>query len=185
MIFCVHDNENLKKFNEFYLREHRELLGFIKRKSNLYEDAWDILQISFFTIFEKQKKKRNPEYKREILYGTAKNIISKWHRKQNVEEKYHLEFRVAKSPVFRFQTCVLPTPEDILVEKQLQKVFAKALFSLNKNDQEFIGLRLNGVSNKEIAKRLNKKHTNIGVTVNRAISRLKDLFNKGTDGKNV
>jgi RNA polymerase sigma-70 factor, ECF subfamily len=69
-----------------------------------------------------------------------------------------------------------PTPEDLMLEKELQAFANQACALLSPKEQECLELRANGLSYREVALALNLNPNTIGAQMVRALRRFKKAY---------
>ncbi len=132
------------------------------------EIAEDLIQDLFMKAWDKRSDyDENKGSLRTWLYAILRNkIIDVYRQKKNLSS---LDENILNKSSEVGQTEIDALDDEILVKDSLAK--------LNEHDKDLIIMRyMQGLSNKDIAKILNKSETNIKVSIHRAINKLRMII---------
>lgn len=171
------------RFEEFYRCEAQAVYRFVHARVGNHEDALEIVQESFLTLYRLQERGEAGEHERALLFRLARNRSIDLLRRRTRET---FEQEAATGKVLLFRAAETRTPEDVLLDKERQRCATTALAQLSERDQECLALRRSGLSYREVAEALHINPNSVGQIINRALRRFADAYQvllgqKGTD----
>lgn len=151
-----------------------------------HEDALEIVQESFLTLYQLCQSQEDKEPERALLFHLARNRAIDVLRRRRTRESF--DQKTATGKVLLFRTTEPRTPEDDFLEQERLHCAATALAQLSERDQECLALRRSGLGYREVADVLQVNPNSIGQVIHRALRRFADAFEilwgkKGTDEK--
>jgi RNA polymerase sigma-70 factor (ECF subfamily) len=164
-----------KTFSKIYDKYIEKIYRFIFLKVNSKEIAEDLTSETFLKAWESFKEKTEKNEKIEnisaFLYQIAKNLVFDYYRQKEKFQTLPLDsFQLADSKTNLQEKEILNSDFEIV---------KKALFQLNEDYQNvLIWYYLDGISIREIAKMLDKSESATRVLIHRALSALRENFDK-------
>lgn len=169
-------NDSRDSFTLLFKRYAKKILNLALYYYNDKEEAEEIVQEVFLKIWIKRKSINKPEAFESLLYKTAKNLIFDSLKKQ-VHIKAYAEY--LKWGEFHYQT---KNTEDTIFYNELNHFYNELLEKLPpKRKEVFILSRKEGLSNKEIAAKLQIFVRTVEEHVRQSIQYLKKIINKRYD----
>lgn len=162
------------RFEEFYRHEAQAVYRFVYARVGNHEDALEIVQESFLTLYQLQQNNEAGEHERALLFRLARNRAIDLLRRRRTRDSFGQEAAAGK--VLAFRPAETRTPEDVLLDKERQHCAATALAQLSERDQECLSLRRNGLSYREIAEVLGVNPNSVGQIINRALRRFAESY---------
>ncbi|MCH2235868.1 MAG: sigma-70 family RNA polymerase sigma factor [Crocinitomicaceae bacterium] len=151
-------------FNEWF----DSIRNFIYYRCGNTEQATDIAQEAFMRLWQKQFK-FHPQQTKSLLYKIAKELWISEHRKIQSAQKFQLSLTT-------FNTG--NESEDLLAYKELKEKYEAALTQLPEKQREvFLMSRLEEMSYKEIAERLNLSLKAVEKRMSQALGELRKVLN--------
>lgn len=135
-------------FQQLYQEHHSWLYQWLRKRLNHSEDAADLAHDTFLRVLKRQEQ-FHFEQPRALLTTIAKGILINWYQRQSIEKAY------------KEALATQPEQYHISPEQQLQSIEALCLINdlLNnmptRQRQVFIWSQLEGITQQEIANRLN------------------------------
>lgn len=174
----------LSKIEEFCRKEYAEVYRYVGALLGNKDEALEVVQESFLRFYRLWAAGEIRQHERALLFRLARNLALDRRRRQGVREAYKQNAPgMSPSNVVAFEPP--RTPEELLLEKELQQSASQALASLSAKEQECLELRSNGLSYREVAAALNLNPNTIGSLMGRALRRFRQaheeiLEKKGT-----
>lgn len=164
------ENEAFAKLYDFYIEK---IYRFIYIKTSNKSDAEDLTQQVFLSAWQSIKSFRYEGHPfSSWLYKIARNLVIDYYRKKKPQE---IEF---SELLFELEEVKVNFEKDFDKNLLIEKV-KSVLKRLPVEQQDVIILKfIDNLSNKEIAKILNKSEGAIRVLQHRALKQLKNYFNK-------
>ncbi|HEY0175647.1 MAG TPA: sigma-70 family RNA polymerase sigma factor [Pedobacter sp.] len=159
-------SEKIKIF-EVAFKQHSELLyRYAYRKTNSIDISKDLVQESFFTLWDKQDKFPEADQILPYLYVILKNKILNQYKKSNIHLKYAIS--VAK------QIPVQEDSSDQLLNKELESIVKEEVGNMPARMQEIYLLKKDdGISVREIAEKLDISEQTVKNQLQNAYNRIK------------
>lgn len=172
------------RFEEFYRHEAQAVYRFVYARVGNHEDALEIVQESFLTLYQLQQNNEAGEHERALLFRLARNRAIDLLRRRRTRETFGQE--VATGKVLAFRPAETRTPEDVLLDKERRHFATMALSQLSERDRDCLALRRSGLSYREVAEALRLNPNSVGQIITRALHRFADAYQgllgqKGTD----
>lgn len=158
-------------FTEFYHEYFPRVYNYVYYRVNNHHDADDITSLIFFKLYEKRNyysSDKAPLF--AWVFSIARNTVTDYYRQrarctatslENVED----------------MVAVGQTPDDIAASNEIKRHLHRALASLSDRERDIIALKFwSGITNREIAKIIGLSESNIGVTLYRAMRRLRHIM---------
>ncbi len=180
----MNNSDASTRFEEFYRHEAQAVYRFVYARVGNHEDALEIVQESFLTLYQLQERGEASEHERALLFRLARNRAIDLLRRRRTRDSFGQETAAGK--VLAFRPAETRTPEDVLLDKERQHCAALALAQLSERDQECLALRRSGLSYREVAEALHVSSNSVGQIINRALRRFAESYEalpgkKGTD----
>jgi RNA polymerase sigma factor (sigma-70 family) len=176
-------NEFEGQFEEFYRHEAQAVYRFVYARVGNHEDALEIVQESFLTLYQLQQNNQAGEYERALLFRLARNRAIDLLRRRRTRETFGKEATAGKVLLFRSAETrtpptppTPPTPEDVLLDKERRHCATLALSQLSERDRDCLALRRSGLSYREVAEALGVNPNSVGQIINRALRRFADAY---------
>jgi RNA polymerase sigma-70 factor (ECF subfamily) len=155
-------------FTEFYNEYFPRVYNYVYYRVNNYHDADDLTSLIFAKLFEKQSYyqwDKAPIF--AWTFSIARNTVTDYYRRLSRSTYTPLEAT--------FELMDLgQSPDDIAVSNEVRQNLHKALASLSERERNIIAMKFwSGFSNRQIAKFTGLSESNIGVTLFRAMRRLR------------
>jgi len=157
-------------FDEFGPKIHAFALSYLKNES----DAEELLQDVFLKLWEVRESLDSSKNLKSFLFKICINLIYDFIRRKNIEQAY-LDYSGRNNPSIGNNTWHEVIYNDMF--SNLQQLIAtmpeqrQRIFRLSKED---------GLSNEEIAQKLNLSRRTVENQLYRAVSFLKDKINRGS-----
>jgi len=159
-----------ERFRRLYTEVFPVLFRVSYRITGNEEAAEDLCQEAFFRFHEKEMTFPNPDEAKYWLIRVVKNAALNYAKRKTRERK-------AYQKVFREETRVEETGENLLLKKETQEGVLKALEQLPENLRIVLILKEYGELNyKEIGRALGISEGNVKVRVFRARERLAGIL---------
>lgn len=140
------NNGNHKDFHVFYEKHYKIFCQFAFRFVNDFESSRDIVQDAFINTWDKKHTFQEITHIKSYIYKTIRNRCLNYIRNNNVSAKNKDEIEyLGRDSVFR----------NILIEEETYSFICEKIESLPYMQKEVIELHIDGLSNEEIAHRLN------------------------------
>jgi len=152
-----------QEFKAFFYDLFPVMVLFAKKYIPDEDDATDIVQESFLTLWEKKEEIKNEEGVRYYLYTLVRNKCLNFIKHQKAKDNYVFH---EKEEVDFFEATYMEQEVFLMLRE-----FIDALPSQTKN---IMNLSLQGLSNKDIADRLNKSENTIKTLKKRAYKKLNE-----------
>jgi len=134
--------------NTLYRHHHSWLYQWLKRRLNHSEDAADLAHDTFIRIL-KRKDQLYFDQPRALLTTVAKGLLINWYQRKSIEKTY-LEALASRAGYDEI------TPEQKLSAIESLCLINQLLYQLPERQQQvFIWSQLEGLTQQEIATRLN------------------------------
>lgn len=137
-----------EQIHQLYQGHHTWLYQWFKRRLNNSEDAADLAQDTFLRIMKRQEA-LHFEQPRAILTTVAKGILFNWYKRQEIEKAYLEALENRPEEYERSPEHVVEAVEALFLISELLDQFS------DRERQIFLWSQLDGISQVEIAKRLN------------------------------
>jgi RNA polymerase sigma-70 factor (family 1) len=159
-------------FTEIYNRYAESLVGFAASKLYDLDDAKDILQDLFVKLWENREQLYITSNLQSYLFAITRHRIIDKIRKSITREEY--------ASIAQSMQAIYPHSIDNQVEaKELQENIYKSLNQLPSRVKEIYKLsREEGLSNREIAEKLNLSEQTIKNQLSTALKHLRKIINK-------
>jgi RNA polymerase sigma factor (sigma-70 family) len=165
------------QFEEFYRHEAQAVYRFAYARVGNHEDALEIVQESFLTLYQLQQNNQAGEHERALLFRLARNRAIDLLRRRRTRETFGKEAATGNVLLFRSaETRTPPTPEDVLLDKERQHCAMQALSQLSERDRDCLALRRSGLSYREVAEALGVNPNSVGQIISRALRRFADAY---------
>lgn len=154
------------EINHIWADFHKELKGFIYKKTKNLADSEDILQESFIKIIQNIDKVKQAKNLRQYLYAIVSNLVHDYFRnkKENIEGTDFFEQFSEEESLF-------------LNEKIAQNCIKPFIHKLPKNYKEALLMtEFENISQKELAQKLNISYSGAKSRVQRGKEKLKELI---------
>lgn len=160
-----------KAWEELYLMMYDSLAHFICRIVRSHEEASDITQEVFITLWENHPK-INPEKNiKGYLYAIARTLAYRHLRDRSKKSEYASLAEIPEPGIFDI------TPDDIIVADEIRILIALALEKMPaQRRQVFKMSRMEGLSYDEIAQKLNLSRRTVEAHVYHVTRELKTLL---------
>ncbi len=158
-------------FTEFYNEYFPRIYNYVYYRVNDPHDADDITSLIFFKLFEKRSyynSDKAPIF--AWVFSIARNTVTDYYRQRARCTATSLE--IAEDLIDSGLT-----PDEIVASNEMRRHLHKALASLSDRERDIIALKFwSGITNREIAKIIGLSESNIGVTLYRAMRRLRHIM---------
>jgi RNA polymerase sigma factor (sigma-70 family) len=178
----LNDSENQKFLNILYLENRVSLALFIGSKiySNDYNDVEDCLQEVFLIVIRKSRTDdiaNHPNLK-GWLFAVAKNVAAKFNAAY-MKNKSFLTVPVELTNHLSGEDFTEQVLENIVYSNiDREKLIGDMMSELTANEREIFELRLQKLTNKEIAEMLNKSESTVKSTYSRLKPKLRQIISK-------
>ena len=163
---------NRTNFDQAFLKYHHSLLLYTLKFIEDEQEALDLVQDIFVTLWEKGNLNQKEEQVKAYLFTSVKNNCLNYLKHQKVVRKFeqHLSVQLRESELAYYQSG-----EKSLIEQEDLTRIEEAIASLGDIYKEVIFLsRMEGLKNNEIAERLNIPVRTVETRLFRALSTLKE-----------
>jgi RNA polymerase sigma-70 factor (ECF subfamily) len=138
-------------FDRLFQRHSHELRAFAGLRGG-NEFAEDLVQEAYLRLMQ-HPEPESIDNARAFLYRTIANLSVDQHRRQSVRERFHVE--TGDDQTLHDITAAEPLPEDRLASEQELQSLNRILLELPETTRNaFVLYRLEGLSHKEIGRRL-------------------------------
>jgi len=165
-------DDSQKKFSKIYDQYISRIYRFVFLRVNSREIAQDLTSETFTRAWSKFKDNSGPEVKNWLgfLYQIARNLVTDFYREKGKVQIISASYAPAlMDPAMGLEEKAFLSSE----ADQIKAVLSK----LGEEQQEVIIWRyLEGLSNKEIAKILNKPEGTVRVIIHRALEALRETL---------
>ena len=135
-------------YREIYIHYIDSVTDFLKMLTKSPEDAEEIAQDVFVSLWEKRDKIDPSKNIRGYIYTYARNAVLNYFKHKKVEDKY---MRFAANAVQRYETS-----DDIVIARETELLIMIAVERMPAQRRRVFQMsRFEGLSNDEIAMRLN------------------------------
>jgi len=159
-------------FDNLYRKYQQLLFRYAKKFIDSDEDAADIVQDIFMTVYIKLNKNENDAYIKAYLFNAVRNRCLNHIKHARVIRNYE------KNRIYdlkEMEVMFYSSGEKSLIEKESYLDICKAINSLTDVHKEIIILsRLEGLKNKEIAEKLQVPLRTVETRLFRALSQLRE-----------
>ena len=159
-------------FDNLYRKYQHPLFRYAKKFVDSDEDAADIIQDIFMTVYVKLNKNEDDAYIKPYLFNAVRNQCLNHIKHARVIRNYE------KSRIYDLKEMELTfysSGEKSLIEKESYRDICEAIQSLTDVHKEIIILsRLEGLKNKEIAEKLQIPLRTVETRLFRALSQLRE-----------
>ncbi|MBL4632113.1 MAG: RNA polymerase sigma factor [Paraglaciecola sp.] len=145
---------------------HKEIKTFLRKKTNCVHTAEDLTQEVYLSLIKKPTAltQNSIHNVRAYLYKAAKNIAI---NHQIAEQRRNLLWITANEPIEKKNTI---TPERLMADTQKLHILNNALAELPLLTQQvFILIRINGLKQKDAAKKLGIHITTVEKNLSKAV----------------
>lgn len=141
-------NGDAKAFEKLFQLHHKKLYGFLYKLLNSKHDAEEIVQDTFVKIWERRKDFVEGNSFESFLFKIAKNSFLNLNRKK-------VNRRVVESNILLKQPTYSNQTEEYVLFEETREILDAIINDLPPKRQEiFILRRIEGLSRKEIAEKL-------------------------------
>jgi len=175
------------KIEQFCHEEYTEVYRYAWALLGNKDDALEVVQESFLRFYRLWTAGEIRQHERALLFRLARNLALDRMRRQGVREAYKQGAQgTSQSNVIAFEPP--RTPEDLLLEKELQQCASQARARLSSKEQECLELRSSGLSYRDVAAALGLNPNTIGSLMARALRHFGQAYEeilekKGTSRK--
>lgn len=159
--------DDFAAFDELYHRYAQRLISYMHTKLDDIEESKDVVQEIFVAIWIDRKNLFHVNSISNYLYKIALNKSLNIFRKNKVKALYIKSFSsfLASNPVL---------PADTDIESEREKALGAALTSLPEKMRAIFELRyFEGLSNEQVAKKLNISHHTVATQMKRALKSIR------------
>lgn len=177
----------VENYEKLHRRYYSQLYLFFIRKKISAEDAKDLTQNTFFSVFKNLKSLRQDEQFESWLFQIARRELSHaYERQQTSKRKGHTvpfenistaESEEKASPLARLNASG-PNPHELLIEKESLQQVREALEQLPEQMRRVTELRVQGLEYHEIAQRLDISINTVKSQLFQARERLRKRLGK-------
>ena len=161
-------------FDQLFERYSQPLYRFSKSLLKNHEDAEGIVQEVFFRIWKKRREIDESRSFSSYLFSIAHNVIVDQVRKRVKEQKYE-DFIVRQAQVSYMN------PEDEMEFNELKSLVDDVVSELPERRKQIYRLsRVEGLSHKEIAKRMNIQAKTVENQLNLALKQIRSQLGNQT-----
>lgn len=172
-LFRLLQQDDREAFTELYHRYSAVLYLFIIFYIKDEEVSRDCLQDIFLSLWENRHRIKIMKSVRNYLYTSAKNKVLNQIRTKTVIRKYLSRTLDEK------HDDVIQSPEEICIRQEMNRLIELAISDLgSEKKQQILSLRQDGLSNKEIAQRLDIPETTVRMYYSQSVRSLRDHFKK-------
>lgn len=164
----------MENYEKLHRRYHSQVYLFFIRKNISPEDASDLTQNTFFSVFRNLKTLRQDEQFESWLFQIARRELYRLLEKQQAQKRKGIavpfdnasdtESEETASPSARLSASG-PSPQELLLEKESLQLMREALQQLPEQMRRVAELRLTGLEYHEIAHQM-------GISINTVKSQL-------------
>lgn len=162
----------MNDFESIYKQYHHQLLLFSLKFVDDKQEALDIVQDVFLSIWENKKYKINEDHLRPYLFSAVKHKCYNYLKHQVIKREH---IRSTAIVLREIELDYYVNGEESLIESETLQKINKAVDSLSSILKEIIVLsRFEGLKNEEIAKRLGIPIRTVETRLYRALVALKE-----------
>ncbi len=175
---------NESRIEQFCREEYAGLYRYVYALLGNKEDTLEVVQESFLRFYRLWQAGEVRRHERALLFRLARNLAVDRMRRQGTRAAYAQE-----PPSVNIIAFAPPrTPEELLLEKELQQCARGALARLPQKEQDCLELRSSGLSYREVAAALHLNPNTVGPLMARALRRFRQAYEeilekKGTSRK--
>jgi RNA polymerase sigma factor (sigma-70 family) len=175
------------KIEQFCREEYTEVYRYAWALLGNKDDALEVVQESFLRFYRLSAAGEIRQHERALPFRLARNLALDRMRRQGVRQAYKQGAQgTSQSNVIAFEPP--RTPEDLLLEKELQQCASQARARLSSKEQECLELRSSGLSYRDVAAALGLNPNTIGSLMARALRHFGQAYEeilekKGTSRK--
>lgn len=152
---------------------HRRLIGFIRLFTQNRDMAEELTQEVFLTAYQHRTDVQDPEKLHPWLFTLARRKAVREMKKK----RYSLEAAVDDETLRAAAPTEDPIQGNGILNEQLMAALREALEVLKDSDREILTLRyFGGLQMKEIADVLNMPMGSVGVTISRALKKVRTIM---------
>lgn len=164
-------------FDRLFRRHSQELKAFAGQRGG-HEAADDLLQEAYLRLIQ-HPEPESIDNARAFLYRTIANLSVDRHRRQAVRERFHND-NLDQEQEINAVPAAEPAPEDQLASRQELQTLNDILLELPETTRNaFVLYRLEGLSHKEISRRLGISERNsvrlVGIAAHHVLLRFGSL----------
>lgn len=168
----------MDNFEVIFHKYHRRLFLYSMKFVDNENDAMDIVQNTFVSVWEKKKFEKNEEFIKAYLFNSIRNSCLNYLKHKNVVKKFenYLTLELKSLEINNYSNG-----EKSLIEREDIAEINDSINSLNDIYKEVILLsRFEGLKNSQIAEKLNLPVRTVETRIYRAISLLKEKLSSKT-----
>jgi|SRR5690554_4303481 len=155
-------------FKLFFVRHHKNLLGFTTTLTRDIDQAEDIVQLAFITLWKKRKTLNDPNGLEQYLYATAKNLFIDRHRSTKSRADLYAELT--------YEAVHIENEDDEYVQERIRKLH-KAIEGLPARCQEILKLnKFEGLGQAEVADYLGISLRTVEAQMRIAYQKIREAF---------
>jgi RNA polymerase sigma-70 factor (ECF subfamily) len=166
----------MNEIDSIYRKYHNRLFLYSLKFIENENDALDIVQEVFVTVWEKEKYLLEEEHLNSFLFGSVRNGCLNFLKHESVKQKHQNseKYKLTQIELYHYKSG-----EKSLIEKDdLDKIYS-AINSLSDKHKEVITLsRFEGLKNSQIADKLDIPIRTVETRLYRALSELKQKLSK-------
>lgn len=140
------------------------------------EDAREVVQECFLNFYQMSLVGEIREHERALLFRIARNKAIDLVRQRARQKANTADLQTSK--VLAFKPPEQRTPEELLLEKERQRLAEEALARLSDRDQECLALRRSGLTNQQVAEALHVNAITVRQIISRALRRFEQLYDQ-------
>ena len=166
----------LGEFSDLYHDYFPKVFAYVYGRVQDREVSLDIVSDVFEKAYMKMKSLRSPDSFGSWLFTIARNEVSSHWRKEKPAAK------AAQEAAWENELRQQPkNPEETLLHKERLAALSALVRQLPRREQEIIALKFDAeLTNREIAAVLNTSEVNVRVTIFRALRKLRDRMQVGS-----
>jgi RNA polymerase sigma-70 factor (family 1) len=161
-----------KAFEIIYRKYAPELFRYIQRNITRYEDCEEVLQDIFEWIWKKHTEKNIKSSLKAYLFAMTNNRVLSYFRVNKAKRNYEKHFLLFEA-VFEY---ALDQEDKTIDPEALQSFLQNSIQKLPARCREAFTLRLENLSNAEIAQQMNLKKDTVENYLVRALSHLRESY---------
>lgn len=161
----------MEEFETIFRKHYRPLFQYALKFIDMEDDAHNIIQDIFMTVYEKKLHQKNKNHLKPYLFNAVRNSCLNFLKHKKVVNRHLAEvsFRLKEMELRDYGGS-----EQSLIEKETFETIHQAIGSLPELQREVILLsRFEGLKNQEIANKLNVPVRTIETRIFRALSNLR------------
>jgi RNA polymerase sigma-70 factor (ECF subfamily) len=159
-------------FKLFFKKHHKNLLGFTTTLTKDMDQAEDIVQLAFITLWKERKTLNDPNGLKQYLYTTAKNLF--------IDRLRSTKSRVDLYAGLTYEAVHIDSEDnDEYVQERIKKLH-KAIDGLPARCQEILKLnKLEGLRQDEVADYLGISLRTVEAQMRIAYQKIREAFDDG------